>query len=436
MATLRIRENFHPDYHKYSSIQDFDLKWENILRRQLQQKSEIRIKCNKINNDLNCLLIKKENDSVYIETSYFIGLDFISDDLSVIVEPKFDCNEKEFSIDFYKILFESLPYVKFSEDVSNIYHVDFSKPKIEINQKDDFLTPILVVQYISYLDNICHRGLQKGYYWVENNLNNKVKGKILVKETMKKNHLNSNYNKTYCKYQEFGIDILENRFLKFAFQFCVNYLNQFNKLKIINNFESRIGFIKSTFEKVTMESTFRNPLHIRKNPLFPVYESALKLANLILKRNAFNITNTTKNKLETYPYWIDMSKIFELHVLKLLRMTFKDGIYYQKEYSGRIPDIILNIDSVKAVIDVKYKDYTNRTVEIEDIRQVAAYARMKTIFSDLKMKNNEILDAIIIYPQVGSEIQSLDFETLKNKIELNYHNIFKLDVGIPIITNN
>jgi 5-methylcytosine-specific restriction enzyme subunit McrC len=436
MVTLRIRENFHPAYHKYSSIQDFDLKWESILKSQLEQKGEIKIKCSKINDELNCLLVKKDNESIYLETSYLIGLDYISKDLSVMVEPKFDSDQKAFSIDFYKILFESLPYVKFSEDVSNIYHVDFSKPKIEINQKDDFLTPILVVQYISYLDNICHRGLQKGYYWVENNLSNKVKGKILVKETMKGNHLKSNYNKTYCRYQEFGVDTLENKYLKFAFQFCINYLNQFNKLKIISNFESRIGFIKSSLEKLTLETSIRNPIQIKKNPLFPAYESALKLANLILKRNAFNITNTTSNKIETYPYWIDMSKLFELHVLKLLRKSFKEGVYYQKEYNDRIPDIILNIASVKAVIDVKYKDYTKRSVDIEDIRQVAAYARMKPIFSNLNMRSNEILDGIIIYPRVESKQQSLNLETLNMKTELDYHNIYKLDVSIPVINND
>ncbi len=435
MVTLRIRENFHPTYHKYSSIQDFDLKWESILKSQLKEKEEIKIKCNKINDELNCFLVKKDNESIYLETSYLIGLDYISKDLSVLVEPKFDSNQKAFSIDFYKILFESLPYIKFSEDVSNIYHVDFSKPKIEINQKDDFLTPILVIQFISYLDNICHRGLQKGYYWVENNLINKVKGKIMVKETMKINHLKSNYNKTNCRYQEFGVDTLENKFLKFAFQFCINYLNQFNKLKIINNFESKIGFIKSTLEKVKLETAIRNPIQIKKNPLFPVYEGAMKLANLILKRNAFNITNTTSSKIETYPYWIDMSKIFEIHVLKLLRKAFKEGVYYQKEYGGRIPDIILNLDAVKAVIDVKYKDYAKRSVDIEDIRQVAAYARMKPLFTDLKMENNEILDAIIIYPKVGSENHSLNIDSINLKHELNYHNIFKLDVGVPIITN-
>lgn len=433
MKTLRIRESFHTSYHKNSSIQDFDLKWESVLTDLLKQNGEIKIKCSEINDELDCFLVKKENNHLHIETNYIIGLDFISEDFSVMVEPKFDSDQKAFSINFYKMLFESLPYV-ISEDISKIYHVDFSKPKIKINQKDDFLTPILVVEYISYLDHICRQGLQKGYYWVEHNLSNKVKGKILVKETMKNNHLKTIYNKTFCKYQEFGINTAENKFLKFAFQFCINYLNQFSNLKILTNFESKIGFIKNSFEKISVERSIRTPITIKKNPLFPAYESSLKLANLILKRNAFNITNTTSNLIETYPYWIDISKIFELHVLKLLRQSFTEGVYYQKQYGDRIPDIILNTDSFKTVIDVKYKDYTGKSIDIEDIRQVAAYARMKGVFSDLKMQSNEVLDAIIIYPNVFCKRQSLDLESLNKREELEqYHNIFKLNVDIPVI---
>src|SRR5690606_13124316 len=123
----------------------------------------------------------------------------------------------------------------------------------------------------------------------------------------------------------------------------------------------------------------RKSIFIKKNPLFPAYEKALELANLILKKSAFNITNTTASKVETYPYWIDMSKLFEIHVLHLLRKSFKEGIYFQKQYADRFPDIIINRDDLKAIIDVKYKDYTKKTTDIDDIRQVAAYARMKPL---------------------------------------------------------
>src|SRR5690606_25058582 len=104
---------------------------------------------------------------------------------------------------------------------------------------------------------------------------------------------------------------------------------------------------------------------------------------------------------------------------------------------GRIPDIVINNEAIKAVIDVKYKDYSSKTVDIEDIRQVAAYSRMKGIFKELNLKGADVLDAIIIYPKIESDNKTLDKNVLASKTELNdYHNIFELEVDIPIIKPN
>ncbi len=434
MPILRIRENFVSSIHGLNSIRNYEEKWKVQLLNCLENKTEFKIKCDKIDKDIHCIELRKIDGNLSLDTSYLIGLDYLAKDFPFIVEPKFDDSQGEFSIDFYDILFKGLPYVKTNEDISDLYFIDFSKPTIEINQHDDFLTPILVIQFITYLNKICHSGLQKGYYWVEENLDNKVKGKILVKNTIKYNHLKSKYTKTYCRYQEFGINTQENQFLKFTFQFCLNYLSQFKKLKMIDNLEGKVGYIKTSLENVQVNTTFSKEMSVKKNPLFPLYESALKLANLILKRSAFNITNTTKNKVSTYPYWINMSKLFEIHVLRLLRTTFREGIYFQKEYGGRIPDIVINRSDIKAIVDVKYKPYAVKEIEIEDIRQVAAYARMKLIFKDLDLTQNSVLDSIIVYPKVNSKNFDLNQNTLDKKEELgNYFNIYKLDISIPIL---
>ena len=129
-----------------------------------------------------------------------------------------------------------------------------------------------------------------------------------------------------------------------------------------------------------------------------------------------------------------MSKLFEIHVLRLLRTTFREGIYFQKEYGGRIPDIVINHSDIKAIVDVKYKPYAVKEIEIEDIRQVAAYARMKLIFKDLDLTQNSVLDSIIVYPKVNSKNFDLNQNTLDKKEELgNYFNIYKLDISIPIL---
>ena len=433
MPILRIRENFTATHHPFTSILNFEEKWRSKLIDTLGIKTEFVLSCKKLSDEVNCIYFHKKGEEIHLETSYLIGLDYIQEEIPFMVEPKFSYGKNDYSIDFYKILFESLPYVKSSEIISDLYDVKFDAKPIEIEQKDDFLTPILVIQYLNILKKICSSGLQKGYYLVQQNLNSKVKGKIMIKETIKHNHLKANYSDSYCRYQEFGFNTKENQFLKYAFQFCLNYLNQFRQLDLFQNMENLVGKIRSSFSAVEYTQDFRKEMIVRKNPLFPEYESAIRLANMILKRNAFNITNTTTNKVKTYPYWINMSKLFELHVLKLLRTEYPNEVIYQKSFAGRIPDIILNTEFYKAVIDVKYKNYSEKSLEIEDIRQVAAYSKMKSIYIELGLDKVDVLDSIIIYPKVQSMNNSKDLLPKKEELR-DYFNIYKLEVDIPILT--
>lgn len=82
---------------------------------------------------------------------------------------------------------------------------------------------------------------------------------------------------------------------------------------------------------------------------------------------------------------------------------------------------------------MKYKAYNSKSLDVEDIRQVAAYARMKSIFKDLNLNKGSILDAIIIYPEVNSSTKNLALTDLASKIESSYYNIFRLEVDIPVI---
>lgn len=435
MPILRIRENFSSNHHQLSSITKFEEKWKNKLLGALGKQTEFVLSCSKLSDEVNCVYFQKRGEELHLETSYLIGLDYIQEDIPFMVEPKFSYGKNDYSIDFYKILFESLPFIKANEVISDLYHVNFEAVPIEIEQKDDFLTPILVIQYLTVLKKICSAGLQKGYYLVQQNLNSKVKGKILIKETIKQNHLKANYSKTYCQYQEFGFNTKQNKFLKYTFQFCLNYLNQFRQLDLFQNLENTVGIIGSSLLTIDCNEDFRKEMVIRKNPLFPEYENAISLANMILKRNAFNITNTTSNKIKTYPYWINMSKLFELHVVKLLRNVYPKGIVFQKSFSGRIPDIVLNNELYKAVIDVKYKNYDAKSIEIEDIRQVAAYSKMKSIYKELGLQKGDILDSIIIYPKVQSMNNGTDLLSQKEELG-DYFNIYKLEVDIPILTKN
>ena len=69
---------------------------------------------------------------------------------------------------------------------------------MKIDQEQDLLTPLLVVQFLRIVKEIVRKGLKKSYYKVAQNLYGKVKGKILVAQTIKQNVLKNKALNTVC----------------------------------------------------------------------------------------------------------------------------------------------------------------------------------------------------------------------------------------------
>ena len=65
------------------------------------------------------------------------------------------------------------------------------------------------------------------YFKVERNLNARIKGKVLVAQTLKQNIIKSRPTKTICQYDEFGFNCTENRILKQTLVFVQKYLALF-----------------------------------------------------------------------------------------------------------------------------------------------------------------------------------------------------------------
>ena len=159
----------------------------------------------------------KQTESVEAES---IESDYIGKN----VEEKVLLKDNLIEIDYLRILLELSSNPKIAHNISETLKIDWNAEQIPIEQKDDRLTPFLVVQFLQILKTIVRKGLKKSYYKVQENLTNKVKGKILVGQHIKQNVFKNRLTKTYCEYQEFGFDHLENRFLKKVFGFAVNYV--------------------------------------------------------------------------------------------------------------------------------------------------------------------------------------------------------------------
>lgn len=371
------------------------------------------------------------------ETSYFVGIDWIVENkLPIYVQPKLNNENNE--INYLKMLFEALQQPENFNHLEKLCEINFDKPLISIKQEQDLLSPLLVVQYLHLLKKIVQKGLKKSYYPVVKNLNAKVKGKILVNATIKGNHSKSKMLFNYCKYDEFGLNSIENKVLKKALLFSQKAIQNLNGVdsKTLNGL---FNYIQPAFELIDDEIQIDELKNVKPNPLYKEYEQALKLAKLILKRYGYVISNINSNNIQTPPFWIDMSKLFELYVYAKLKKRFPERgeVTYHKIFNYLEPDFILNSkkENYKMIIDAKYKPrYKDTNISKEDAHQVSGYARLKPIYEYLKIQNhNQVIDCLIIYSDQTLDDENLNDICLKSHEDKNYVQFYKIGIRLPTI---
>jgi len=445
--TYRIRENFIEGKHSKNELDECQ---NNLLSTYFSNNKPIIRTFPKVFKGTSavhvCLKVEKQlqddTEHFKFETSYFVGAQWlVKDKLPLLVEPKFNKSKDdpaEVEIDYIKLMTEALEPSENAEHLKDLVFIDFQQTPIKIRQKQDLLSPLLIIQYLHFLKKIVKKGLKNSYYKKHSNLRSRVRGKILISATVKHNHAKSKMLNTYCSYDEFGIDYEENRLLKKALSFGVKYLHQLKNTKSdFSQIDGMVRFIKPAFQNVSEEINIASIKNFKPNPMFKEYSEALKLAKLILKRFGYNLTKTSEKKVETPPFWIDTSKLFELYVLSMLRKRFplKEKILYQPEINRLYPDYLIRTDE-GLVVDAKYKNYSGKNIAKEDIWQISGYARLEGVYSELGKDENDChnINCLFIYPDLNSKIDigSANF-TGKSFKEKNYKNIYSIGVKLPTI---
>ena len=391
--------------------------------------------------------IKRTNEGeVCLQAGYYVGaLWLVKHHKFVYIEPKMNkkqiaesspVQEEEWAeIDYLKMLLSITGLdPKDTQDLIKIY---WDEPSITIEQQKDTLTPFLMVQFLLLLKRIVCKGLKKSYYTVEENLNSRIKGKIQLAKHLKQNVFKNKLTAHVCRYQEFGMNNLENRFLKKVLQFIISFKNTHPNYFAGNDksISELITYCNPHFELISEEIDVENLKKLTTNTFFKEYEEAIRIGKHILKRFSYNITETTQQKVTIPPFWIDMPKLFELYVYKKLQEQFggREEVLYHFIADYTELDFLLNTSEYKMVIDAKYKPIYEDSRVIDDIRQVSGYARLTEVYKKLGLENsNELIDCLIIYPSLeeNKELNFKKLDTIKS-----YAKIYKQGISIPLITN-
>ena len=365
--------------------------------------------------------------------SYYIGADWLVEkELSLVVLPKIE------KIDFVQMLLCALSTDN-QEEVdyfAKCYGIEMNQPAIETDADQTYLTPILLIHYLSLVERVVKYGLRKDYRTEESNLKGKIKGHLLLQRHLRQNVMTKREDMACCRYQIYTEDIPVNRLLKRALVFAQRMLNEcmagHGSHAVLH---AKINRAMVAFVEVSDEVEVSEVVHVPRNAMYRYYTEAVKVAKMILRRYDYSMSNISQANHATPPFWIDMSRLYEMYVLSKLRVEFGHEILFQVPGYGKS-----KVDYVytgeKLIMDAKYKPQYKESLVLEDIREISGYARdrkiLKTMGADEEDKE---VRCVVVYPTETEEKNIAKELTLWDRAtEIDeFRNFRKIGVKVPVV---
>ena len=367
-------------------------------------------------------------DGESLTASYYVGTAWLNDEESLLVNPKID------GLDLPRMFGRALSVTskKESDYFSKCYGIESDQKAIDGGKlAKDFLL-LLVMHFISLMKNLTKAGLRSGYITVEENMQSKIKGRVLVQRNIVRNDLNMRSDRVYCSYQEYTKDIPENRLLKKALLLAESILNRMSSFTQLNGDMAKLKTFFSEVSDTVDEHTVRGT---KSSKLFKGYNEALKVARIIIREEANNIGDSGT---VIPPFWIDMSGLFELYVYSLLDEAYPGEILFQVSGSHKTRCDYVHKE-LKLVMDAKYKFKYSPNVEgnpyglMDDIREISGYARDERILVHMNRTvplESFVPECLIIYPDDGSAESLVDITANWKKVN-NFVNFYCVGVKLP-----
>ena len=332
-----------------------------------------------------------------MRASYYIGADWLTPEKAIVVTPKMP------DIDYVRMFMSALRFAPSASYFSKFYGINYSGKKIESEKLDGILTPLLLIHFLSAINKLLEKGLKKGYVTREENLQAKIKGKVMMSMQYSKNIANHRPDRIMCCYQEYSADIPENRLIKRALLFAkrsISVMPALQSHKIYPEINHMLLASLAAFDGVSDNIDISSVRTVQKNKLYGDYGTAIKLAKQLLKRYDYSIDNIEGEKKLVPPFWIDMARLYEVYVYGLLHKAYPGQIKFQVKGHYHTAVDFLKMDE-ELIMDTKYKPHYDTLYSgvIDDIREISGYARDEYILSELGITDHDYVpNCLIIYP--------------------------------------
>ena len=370
--------------------------------------------------------------------SFKIGAEWIDQKESLIVTTKRGMENIDFLSMFMTCFTSDLALDSFSE----IYKIDLDKPQIEAPSLNSIVSLLIIIHFISIVNRI--KSLKRGYAHHQENLK-KVKGHIKSLKNERLNIATKRYERIFCEYDEYSIDIPENRLIKKAILFSQALItNMSNKELPYLRLKLLITKALRKFENVSDYVDVKSVKQIRSHKLFNEYSEAIRLAKTILKHYDYSINKVAVSNNKVTPFVLDMSLLYEHYVYGLLHEAYKNKITYQFKGKTGYPDFLFKSKDFNAILDTKYiPKYEKGSLDIYVVRQLSGYSRDLLILKYLGYEDIEensstpSVPCIIIYPEEGSFIynpfKNMPLRSLCTTYLQRLSMFYKIRVPVPTL---
>jgi 5-methylcytosine-specific restriction enzyme subunit McrC len=361
--------------------------------------------------------------------SYYVGLDWLDERAgqALRVTPKL------MGLDYLEMFQACLASPEAAQHLGNAYDIRPDSTFIPGQDHASDFTPFLLVHFLTLLEELVKKPLKKGYVARRENLTGKIKGKILMAEHLRANVFGQHPDRMFCGYQDYSTDCAENRLLHSAYRISLLELSQWGQEHALRPFDRhRYVGIAQVFHSIGVLHSSQELQGIRGNPLYRAYGEAIRLAKLIFRIQGYRDRHPVGRATTIPPYVIDMAKLFELYVYQSLATLPGRRIAYQSKGKYGYTDF-LDLDE-QLVLDAKYKLAYQTEYKIEDIRQVAGYARDLGILKTLGVVDpDHVIPCLIIYPDArAGENFKERYGPARVPIPA-FHKIQKLAIKVPLM---
>ena len=355
-------------------------------------------------------IIDTSRDGIRIKAKNFVGFIPLDDNYLLIVSPKVIVE------DFLYMLFRARGKKTEPTDFERIVKTGRERG-LEYPNVFHFLLYVLLQE----LEKIRTVGfLKKAIPKTENRKS--IKGKILVKETILKNHALGKKNEVWCSYYELSKNIPENIAIKFTLWLLLN-ISETPRSAVTEFFERYRYFYGITLPS-KMDFLERVEDSIEKNKIPTSRQYYMDILNLCI----FFITHSkldyrSGKEIKLRAFVIDMNAVFEEYIRWVLTDNLSKEITVKRVVMPLFDDMSSNgynvdpdyvfteKDSFICIADAKYKQEPST----DDFYQILTYL---DVF--------DLQKGILIYPKFESEPETEKFIRGEKKIWIYRMNLEKL----------